>query len=89
MLPGLLRYESGIELNQEVVIVTTKGEAVALGILFFLTLVYKLEKIDSKAGLIQKRANMISIWLCNSAPTLPSNVCCKMNLFICRYCIND
>ena len=31
MLPGLLRYESGIELNSEVVIMTTKGEAIALG----------------------------------------------------------
>lgn len=32
MLPGVLRYESGIELDQEIVIVTTKGEAVALAI---------------------------------------------------------
>lgn len=32
MLPGLLRYESGIELNQEIVMITTKGEAIALGI---------------------------------------------------------
>lgn len=32
MLPGVLRFESGIELDQEVVIVTTKGEAVALAI---------------------------------------------------------
>jgi len=31
MLPGLLRYEDGIELNEEIVIVTTKGEAIALG----------------------------------------------------------
>jgi H/ACA ribonucleoprotein complex subunit 4 len=31
MLPGVLRYENGIELNEEIVIVTTKGEAVALG----------------------------------------------------------
>jgi len=31
MLPGVLRYEDGIEMNQEIVIVTTKGEAVALG----------------------------------------------------------
>ena len=31
MLPGVLRYEDGIEVNQEIVIVTTKGEAVALG----------------------------------------------------------
>lgn len=32
MLPGVLRYEDGIEINQEIVIVTTKGEAVALAI---------------------------------------------------------
>ncbi|XP_057326332.1 H/ACA ribonucleoprotein complex subunit 4 isoform X1 [Microplitis mediator] len=32
MLPGVLMYDDGIELNQEIVIVTTKGEAVALAI---------------------------------------------------------
>ncbi|GBG60216.1 hypothetical protein CBR_g3460 [Chara braunii] len=32
MIPGLLRYESGIEVGEEVVMMTTKGEAVALGI---------------------------------------------------------
>lgn len=32
MLPGVLRYEDGIEINDEVVIVTTKGEAVSLAI---------------------------------------------------------
>lgn len=32
MLPGVLRYEDGIELNDEIVIVTTKGEAIALAI---------------------------------------------------------
>lgn len=31
MLPGILMYDSNIEVNQEIVIVTTKGEAVALG----------------------------------------------------------
>ena len=31
MLPGVLMYDEGIELNQEIVIVTTKGEAIALG----------------------------------------------------------
>jgi len=31
MLPGVLRYDDGIEINDEIVIVTTKGEAVALG----------------------------------------------------------
>lgn len=31
MLPGVLRYEDGIELNEEIVIITTKGEAIALG----------------------------------------------------------
>jgi H/ACA ribonucleoprotein complex subunit 4 len=30
MVPGLLRYESGIEINEEVVLMTTKGEAIAL-----------------------------------------------------------
>lgn len=32
MIPGVLRYESGIEVDEEIVIMTTKGEAVALGI---------------------------------------------------------
>lgn len=36
MLPGVLRYEDGIEVNDEIVIVTTKGEAVALGKVIFL-----------------------------------------------------
>lgn len=31
MLPGVLRYEDGIELGQEIVIVTTKGEAICIG----------------------------------------------------------
>ncbi|WVQ65769.1 centromere/microtubule-binding protein cbf5 [Kwoniella botswanensis] len=32
MIPGLLRYESDIEVNEEVVLMTTKGEAIAIGI---------------------------------------------------------
>lgn len=32
MIPGLLRFEDGIEVGEEIVIMTTKGEAVALGI---------------------------------------------------------
>lgn len=32
MIPGLLRFESGIEVGEEIVIMSTKGEAVALGI---------------------------------------------------------
>ncbi|KAI9029286.1 pseudouridine synthase [Hyaloraphidium curvatum] len=32
MIPGLLRFEQGIEVNEEVVLMTTKGEAIALGI---------------------------------------------------------
>jgi len=31
MLPGVLMYDQGIELNEEIVIVSTKGEAVAIG----------------------------------------------------------
>jgi len=32
LLPGVLRYEDGIEVDKEIVIVTTKGEAIALAI---------------------------------------------------------
>lgn len=32
MLPGLLRYESNIETHEECVLITTKGEAIAIGI---------------------------------------------------------
>jgi len=32
MIPGLLRYEAGIEVNEEIVLMTTKGEAIALAI---------------------------------------------------------
>lgn len=32
MLPGVLRYEDGIEMDDEIIIVTTKGEAIALAI---------------------------------------------------------
>lgn len=39
MIPGLLRYESGIEMNEQIVIMTTKGEAIALGIALMTTAV--------------------------------------------------
>ena len=32
MIPGLLRYENGIEVKDEVVLITTKGEAIAIAI---------------------------------------------------------
>jgi H/ACA ribonucleoprotein complex subunit 4 len=32
MIPGLLRFADGIEVNDEVVMITTKGEAIAVGI---------------------------------------------------------
>lgn len=35
MLPGVLRYDDGIEIDNEIVVVTTKGEAVAIGQLHF------------------------------------------------------
>ncbi len=31
LLPGVLRYDDGIEVNEQIVIITTKGEAIALG----------------------------------------------------------
>ncbi|XP_062358637.1 H/ACA ribonucleoprotein complex subunit DKC1 [Cinclus cinclus] len=39
MLPGVLRYEDGIELNQEIVVITTKGEAICLAIALMTTAV--------------------------------------------------
>jgi len=33
MLPGVLRYEDGIEINQDIVVITTKGEAICIGVL--------------------------------------------------------
>lgn len=39
LLPGVLRFDDGIELNQEIVIITTKGEAVALAIALMTTAV--------------------------------------------------
>jgi H/ACA ribonucleoprotein complex subunit 4 len=38
MLPGVLRYDDGIEMNEEIVVITTKGEAVCLGTFFHLHL---------------------------------------------------
>jgi len=32
LLPGVLRYESGIDMGEEIVVCTTKGEAICLGI---------------------------------------------------------
>ena len=32
MIPGLLRFENDIDVGEEVVLMTTKGEAIALGI---------------------------------------------------------
>ncbi|CDR94169.1 rRNA pseudouridine synthase, putative family protein [Babesia bigemina] len=32
MIPGVLRFENGIELNEQIVLITTKGEAIAIGI---------------------------------------------------------
>ena len=32
LIPGILRYDQNIKVNQEVVMMTTKGEAIALGI---------------------------------------------------------
>uniref|UniRef100_A0A8C9TCS3 H/ACA ribonucleoprotein complex subunit DKC1 n=1 Tax=Scleropages formosus TaxID=113540 RepID=A0A8C9TCS3_SCLFO len=39
MLPGVLRYEDGIEVNQEIVVITTKGEAICLAVAMMTTAV--------------------------------------------------
>ena len=35
MMPGVLRFDDGIEIDQQIVIISTKGEAVALGLHYF------------------------------------------------------
>jgi len=40
MLPGLLRYDAGIDTHEEVVLMTTKGEAIAIGIAQMSTVEY-------------------------------------------------
>jgi len=37
LLPGVLRFEDGIEMNQEIVVVTSKGEAICLAIALMTT----------------------------------------------------
>jgi len=39
MLPGVLRYEDGIENNQDIVVITTKGEAICLAVALMTTAV--------------------------------------------------
>jgi len=39
MIPGLLRFADGIEVNEEIVMITTKGEAIAMGIALMTTAV--------------------------------------------------
>ena len=39
MIPGVLRYEDGIEVEEEIVVMTTKGEAVALAVAHMTTAV--------------------------------------------------
>ncbi|XP_067112912.1 H/ACA ribonucleoprotein complex subunit DKC1 [Osmerus mordax] len=39
MLPGVLRYEDGIEINQDIVVITTKGEAICLAVALMTTAV--------------------------------------------------
>ena len=35
MLPGVLRFEDGIENNEQIVLITTKGEAIAIGMSYY------------------------------------------------------
>ncbi|XP_066501227.1 H/ACA ribonucleoprotein complex subunit DKC1 isoform X2 [Hoplias malabaricus] len=39
LLPGVLRYEDGIELNQDIVVITTKGEAICTAVALMTTAV--------------------------------------------------
>jgi H/ACA ribonucleoprotein complex subunit 4 len=67
MLPGVLRYEQGIEAHEEVVLMTTKGEAIALGIAMMSTVeisscdhgvVAKIKRVIMERDLYPKRWGM-------------------------------
>ncbi|EON66588.1 centromere/microtubule-binding protein cbf5 [Coniosporium apollinis CBS 100218] len=64
MIPGLLRYEAGIDVHEEVVLMTTKGEAIALGIAMMSTVelsscdhgvVAKIKRVIMERDLYPKR----------------------------------
>lgn len=56
MIPGVLRFENGIELGKEIVMMTTKGEAIALGIAQMTTSV--ISAVDHGVVAIIKRVIM-------------------------------
>jgi len=56
MIPGVLRFENGIELGKEIVMMTTKGEAIALGIAQMTTSV--IASVDHGTVAIIKRVIM-------------------------------
>merc|ERR1739838_1106400 len=39
MIPGVLRYEDGIEMNQDIIVITTKGEAICIAVALMTTAV--------------------------------------------------
>lgn len=56
MIPGVLRFDNGIEVNSEVVMMTTKGEAIALGIAQMTTAV--IASVDHGVVAVIKRVVM-------------------------------
>lgn len=56
MIPGVLRFENGIELGKEIVMMTSKGEAIALGIAQMTTVV--IASVDHGCVAIIKRVIM-------------------------------
>lgn len=55
LLPGVLRFSANIDINQEIVIVTTKGEAVAMGVALMTT----SEILSCDHGLVAKIKRVI------------------------------
>ena len=55
MVPGVLRFSNGIEIGSEVVLITTKGEAIAIGI----AQLTSSEIISCDHGLVAKSKRVI------------------------------
>lgn len=55
MIPGVLRYDNGIETNKEIVLITTKGEAIAVAVALMTT----TEIATCDHGLVAKTKRVI------------------------------
>ena len=102
MIPGLLRYADGVEVDDEVVLMTTKGEAIALGIAQMATSVMatcdhgcvaKIKRVIMERDTYPRRYTLLKATSSGLAPNLvPKNTCfghAKVQSGICLFLFRD